>query len=110
MGRVTVEANQCDACGFTWLGSPDAERCASQKCRSRAWNRGHPSNIGQPGAPRATRKAQDPTQKATKATRKAIPASKEPQKPREHNPKTCKLYKCLMCQSLGHKDPKRGLT
>lgn len=39
----------------------------------------------------------------------AVPtASRLPGRP-DHNPKTCRVYKCGACALAGHKDPHRGL-
>jgi len=37
--RLWLLVNQCDQCGFRWIGKADAERCPSRQCRSRAWNK-----------------------------------------------------------------------
>lgn len=39
MSWVTRDIAHCDECGFEWLPKGTPERCASQKCRKRTWNR-----------------------------------------------------------------------
>lgn len=41
MSYRTTKVAHCDECGFEWIPKTvsEPERCASQKCRTRAWNK-----------------------------------------------------------------------
>ncbi len=41
MAVTTVQAWECDLCGYVWLkvAGRDPKQCPSRKCRSRSWNR-----------------------------------------------------------------------
>lgn len=73
MAVINTHANRCDLCGHEWLGNENATHCASSKCRSRQWN----------------------------AAAKQLAA--QSLKPNfEHDPKTCRIYKCGRC-AVAHK-------
>lgn len=85
-------ACKCDVCGHEWMARLVPDRCSA--CKTRRWLHGGAS------VPVTERKKEAPP-----ASLAAITSTARP----DHDPKTCRVYRCQKCAAVDHHDPTRGL-
>ena len=103
MTMTTVQAWQCDVCGYQWLKVPGRRplQCPSRKCRSRSWDSPIPANPDKYKAPKhrlTGHAACDPEYVAPKPLKPVEQAIVDSLPRIEHDVKACRLYGCLMCK------------
>ena len=87
MIRHDVPVCECDQCGHRWIQEGDKlpERCPSRKCRSAKWN---PSFVEQ-----AIERGRKVGAVAVRINDVEFSIERS-----SHDPKTCRIYGCLMCK------------
>src|ERR1700677_421763 len=90
MSQRQVIVNRCDVCAHEWIPKLGVTytHCTSGKCRSRLWNSASKPTDVEIAYDVSRRKniAKLPiAEQAIRSTR------------REHNPKTCRVYRCGLC-------------
>jgi hypothetical protein len=96
MSVVERECWHCDVCGFEWMkGKEVPKQCASSKCRSRQWNAG--------GQRATTARAVERETVRERVEPVKVEAPERPAARSDHDPATCRIYRCGMCAVAGKK-------